>query len=109
MQKRHLKSHYLPADGFYKAAIRSCLLIKKYPENYGLQVMCKRISTGMLRGNIRTANLNEFERFLRLLAARTGRELNYSTLSREIGVTVPAIKLWVSFLEASSIIYLLYP
>ena len=62
-----------------------------------------------VRGNIRTANLNEFERFLRLLAARTGQELNYSTLSREIGVTVPTIKSWVSFLEASSIIYLLYP
>ncbi|MFH0732788.1 MAG: ATP-binding protein [Candidatus Omnitrophota bacterium] len=62
-----------------------------------------------VRGNIKTANLNEFERFLRLLAARTAQELNYSVLSREIGVTVPTIKSWVSFLEASSIIYLLYP
>jgi predicted AAA+ superfamily ATPase len=62
-----------------------------------------------VRGNIKTANLNEFERFLRLLAARTSQELNYSTLSREIGVTVPTIKSWVSFLEASSIVYLLYP
>lgn len=62
-----------------------------------------------VRGNIKTANLNEFERFLRLLAARTSQELNYSTLSREIGVAVPTIKSWVSFLEASSIVYLLYP
>ncbi|MFH1288142.1 MAG: ATP-binding protein [bacterium] len=62
-----------------------------------------------VRGNIKTANLNDFERFLRLLAARTSQELNYSILSREIGVTVPTIKSWVSFLEASSIVYLLYP
>lgn len=62
-----------------------------------------------VRGNIKTANLNEFERFLRLLAARTSQELNYSILSREIGVTVPTIKSWVYFLEASSIVYLLYP
>ncbi len=62
-----------------------------------------------VRGNIRTANLNDFERFIRVLAARTSQELNYSTISREIGVTVPTIKSWVSFLEASSLIYLLYP
>ena len=62
-----------------------------------------------VRGNIKTANLSEFERFLKLLAARTGQELNYSVLSREIGVTVPTIKSWISFLEASSVIYLLYP
>jgi len=62
-----------------------------------------------VRGNIKTANLNEFERFTRLLASRTAQELNYSTISREIGVSVPTIKSWVSFLEASAIIYLLYP
>ncbi|MFH1855843.1 MAG: ATP-binding protein [Candidatus Omnitrophota bacterium] len=62
-----------------------------------------------VRGNIKTANLNDFERFLRILASRTGQELNYSIISREIGVSVPTIKSWASFLEASSIIYLLYP
>lgn len=62
-----------------------------------------------VRGNIKSANLNDFERFLTLLAARTGKEVNFSTLSREIGVSVPTIKSWMSFLEASSLIYLLYP
>lgn len=62
-----------------------------------------------VRGSIKTANLNDFERFVRLLAARTSMELNYSSIAREIGVTVPTVKSWVSFLEASSIIYLLYP
>lgn len=62
-----------------------------------------------VRGNIKTANLNDFERFVRVLASRTSQELNYSTISREIGVSVPTIKSWVSFLEASSLIYLLYP
>jgi len=62
-----------------------------------------------VRGNIKTANLNEFERFVRLLASRTAQELNYSTLARDVGVTVPTIKSWVSFLESSSLIHLLYP
>ena len=62
-----------------------------------------------VRGNIKTANLNEFERFVRLLASRTAQELNYSSLAGDVGVTVPTIKSWVSFLEASSLIHLLYP
>ncbi|MFQ5455827.1 MAG: ATP-binding protein, partial [Nitrospirota bacterium] len=62
-----------------------------------------------IRGNVKMSNLNEFERFLRLLASRTAQELNLSTLSRDIGVSVPAIKSWISLLEASSIIFLLPP
>ncbi|HOW59387.1 MAG TPA: ATP-binding protein [Candidatus Omnitrophota bacterium] len=62
-----------------------------------------------VRGNIRTSNLNEFERFVRLLASRTAQEMNYSTLARDVGATVPTIKSWVSFLESSSLIHLLYP
>ena len=62
-----------------------------------------------VRGNIKTANLNEFEKFFRLLASKTAQELNYSQLASEVGVTVPTIKSWVSLLQASSIIYLLQP
>jgi hypothetical protein len=62
-----------------------------------------------VRGAIRGENLHDFERFVTLLASRTAQELNYSTLSRDIGVSVPTIKTWVSLLEASSIIYLLQP
>ncbi|MBI4430782.1 MAG: ATP-binding protein [Candidatus Omnitrophica bacterium] len=62
-----------------------------------------------VRGNIKSANLNEFERFVKLLASRTAQELNYSSLAGDVGVTVPTIKSWVSFLEASALIYLLYP
>jgi len=62
-----------------------------------------------VRGNIKNINLHDFERFLSLIAARTAQELNYSTLSRDLGISVPTIKSWISLLEASSIIYLLQP
>ena len=62
-----------------------------------------------VRGNIKNNNLNDFERFVKILASMTGQELKYSIISRQIGVSIPTIKSWVSFLEASSIIYLLYP
>lgn len=62
-----------------------------------------------VRGNIKNANLSDFERFVRLLASRTAQELNCSNLARDVGVTVPTIKSWLSFLESSAIIYLLHP
>ena len=62
-----------------------------------------------VRGTIKSANLNEFEKFLRILAGRTAQILNYSVIAREVGVTVPTVKSWVSLLEAGGIIYLLPP
>ena len=62
-----------------------------------------------IRGNIKNENLNDFERFLKLLAGRTAQELNYSNLSRDIGLSVPTIKSWISLLQTNSIIYLLQP
>ncbi len=62
-----------------------------------------------IRGNIKNENLNDFERFLKLLASRTAQELSYSNLSRDIGLSVPTIKSWISLLQTNSIIYLLQP
>lgn len=50
-----------------------------------------------------------FERFVRLLAGRTGQELNNSALAVETGVDVKTIQSWIAILESSFIIYLLKP
>jgi uncharacterized protein len=52
-------------------------------------------------------NLRDFERVLQLLAARCSQQLNYSSISRDVGVAVNTVKRWVSILEACRIIYLL--
>ena len=62
-----------------------------------------------VRGNIKEVNLRDFERFVRLLAARTAQQLNASTLASEVGVTVPTIKSWLTLLEASGLIFFLAP
>ena len=62
-----------------------------------------------VRGYIKQSNLHDFERFVKLLAARTAQELNCSTLSRDIGVSVPTIKAWLTLLEASGLIFFLMP
>jgi uncharacterized protein len=50
-----------------------------------------------------------FHRFLRLTAARTGQILTLSDLARDVGMSVPTIKKWISILEASYQIFLLPP
>lgn len=50
-----------------------------------------------------------FERFVRLLAGRTGQELNLSGLAVEVGVDTKTIQSWIGILESSFIIFLLKP
>lgn len=50
-----------------------------------------------------------FSKFMVALAARTGQMLNKSSIADEIGVSIPTIDRWISILENSNIIYLLYP
>ncbi len=54
-------------------------------------------------------DLNTFTNFIRLCAGRTGQLLDYSSLAKDIGVTVHTIKGWISILEAGFIVFQLYP
>ena len=54
-------------------------------------------------------DLNKFHIFLKLCAARIGTELNKSSLSIELGVSVSTIDNWISVLETSYVIFLLKP
>lgn len=54
-------------------------------------------------------DLDLFQRFLRLCAARIGSIFNASELSNELGVAVNTINSWISVLQASYIVYLLPP
>jgi predicted AAA+ superfamily ATPase len=54
-------------------------------------------------------NLRDFQGFMQLLAGRCSQVLNLSDFSKDLGVSVPTIKSWLSVLEASRIIYLLPP
>lgn len=53
--------------------------------------------------------LDEFRTLVTYLAANTAQELVYETISREIGVSSPTVKEWVTILERSGIIYILKP
>jgi len=54
-------------------------------------------------------DLGQFERFLISCAVRTGQILNISEIARDIGISVPTAKRWLSLLETSYQVFLLYP
>ncbi|MGR3318633.1 MAG: ATP-binding protein [Candidatus Anammoxibacter sp.] len=62
-----------------------------------------------VRSLLKVMNLSNFEKFLRLAAARTGQLLNLSGLARDAQISVSTAKEWIGVLEASFQIYLLKP
>lgn len=54
-------------------------------------------------------DLSRFQTFMQVLAARVGRLINYSEISKEIGISVSTVKDWFSILESTYIIRLLRP
>ncbi|MDC7243578.1 MAG: ATP-binding protein [Sphaerochaetaceae bacterium] len=53
--------------------------------------------------------IDDFLKFIKILAGRTGQEVNTNTISEECGVSHNTIKEWISVLEASFIVYRLRP
>jgi predicted AAA+ superfamily ATPase len=62
-----------------------------------------------LRQVLNVSNLRDFRRFLSVLAIRAGQLLNYSEISKEIGVSVNTIKSWISAMETTGVVILLPP
>lgn len=62
-----------------------------------------------VRQIMNVTSLRDFERFIRILAARSGNILNRSQIASEVGVSSKAIGDWLSVLQASGQIILLEP
>jgi predicted AAA+ superfamily ATPase len=62
-----------------------------------------------VRQILNVTSLRDFERFIRILAARSGSLLNKTEVARDIGVSVKAVGDWTNVLEASGQIVLLEP
>lgn len=62
-----------------------------------------------VRQLLNVKDITRFQTFMKLCAGRVGTEFNASTLSNEVGVSVPTIQEWISVLEASYILFRLPP
>ena len=54
-------------------------------------------------------NLDTFNDFLIYIASRTAQELKYEEISKNLGISAPTAKAWVTILERTGIIYILRP
>jgi len=62
-----------------------------------------------VRQILNVTSLRDFERFIRVLATRSGSMLNKSDVAKDVGVSPKAIGDWISVLQASGQIVLLEP
>ena len=62
-----------------------------------------------VRQIVNVRSLKHFELFLKLLATRVGQVVNCSSLATDVGVSSSTIGEWLSVLEASYVIFTLYP
>ncbi len=101
-----------------KISLSDSILRGFYPEiatnkKVDRKLWCSSYITTYLERDIRSltniGDLSQFERFLIACAIRTGQILNISEIARDIGISVPTAKRWLSLLETGQQIYLLYP
>lgn len=62
-----------------------------------------------VRDQINPNNLSAFKKFLQICAVCSGQLLSMDGIARDVGVSAPTIKTWLSILESSFIIHFLEP
>ncbi|MCD4749696.1 MAG: ATP-binding protein, partial [Thermoanaerobaculales bacterium] len=62
-----------------------------------------------LRDVLRIMDLDAFDRFMRLAAARTAQELNLTSLADDVGISQPTAKQWLTVLRVGYIVTLIPP
>ncbi len=105
------KAHKLPQT------LEEVLLKGFYPRLYAQNIdihawFTHYISTYIekdVRQILGISNVIAFQRFLKLCAARIGNLVNYADLARDCDISPNTAKAWISVLETSYIIKLLYP
>lgn len=62
-----------------------------------------------IRSMINIKDYIQFDRFLKICASRSGQILNLSSLGNECGISHHTVIAWISILEATFIVYRVYP
>jgi len=100
-----------------RVALVEWMLKGGYPELHSRGLDAERFFSDYLatylerdvRSILGVRSLRDFDRFMRLCAARTGQLVSYSALATDLGVSPNTVKSWLSVLEASRIVVLLEP
>ena len=100
-----------------RAALVEWMLKGGYPELHSRGLDAERFFSDYLatylerdvRSVLGVRSLRDFDRFMRLCAARTGQLVSYAALATDLGVSPNTVKSWLSVLESSKIVVLLEP
>jgi uncharacterized protein len=90
--------------GCYPALYSRSMLVGSFYSNY-IETYIERDLSTLLQ----VKDLRLFRTFVKMCAARIGKQLNITTLSTDIGISLPTVKTWLSILESSYILYQLPP
>ncbi len=117
--------HFVPTDEYVESREKELVeypgiweTIHKgsYPELYDIprdwqEFYSSYVSTYLERdiNELVSSDSITFTKFLTSVAARTGEMLNYANISKEVGVSEPTVKSWISILERTGIVYILQP
>jgi len=104
--------HYAPRPDPFELIVRGC-----YPRVHEERLDPRRFYNGYLQtyverdvlALIQLRDLSAFQKFLVLLAGRTGQVVNMAALSNDVGVSATALRQWLSVLKASYLVFELLP
>lgn len=105
-QAKKLPANYLDAciQGGYPAIYHRGLDPTDFYANY-IRTYIEKDVTAL----IHIRDINSFRTFLGLCAARAGQLLNLTALANDCNISQPTAKAWLSVLESSYLVFLLYP
>jgi len=100
-----------------RAGVLRWILTGGYPELHAKGLDAERFYgdylATYLERDVRTIlgvrSLRDFDRFMRLCAARTAQLVSYSSMAADLGVSPNTVKSWLSVLHSSNIVFLLEP
>ncbi len=91
-------------NGLYPGVIAGEIPVQYFYSNYYATYVERDV-----RQLLKVKNVLSFDKFVRLLAARVGSQLNVSALSKDAGVSAATVNEWLSILNTSYITYNVAP
>jgi uncharacterized protein len=112
-----LRLEELVATGDKPPSIDRLMLMGGYPAVHARQLNPQRFYADYVASYIErdvrslsaVQDLGNFQRFMRLCAARTGQLLNLNSLANDCGIAQPTANAWMSLLEASYVVKRIAP
>lgn len=112
-----LSIHELEENDLLPTSLDEAIFLGGYPRLYHKNIeptdfypsYIKTYVERDVRQLINVGDLDNFQKFIRLCAGRTGQVLNLTSLGNDCGISHNTAKAWISLLQASYIIFLLQP